>query len=147
MAHIPRVFRIEGTCNNYPWGKKGRDSLVARIAETSSKDFVIKEDEPYSEIWFGDFPDFPARVLATGELLKDTLNDNRPELLGLNVIQNMDGRLPFLPKVCLHVQDHERASADVLDSFYCQRTAFADPSEDGTGSGAALPRAEQVLRS
>ena len=110
QAHIPRVFRLEGTCNNYPWGKKGRDSLVARIAEKSSKDFVIQDDKPYSEIWFGDYPDFPARVHATGELLKDTLNDNRAELLGLNVIQNMDAQLPFLPKVCLRVHDQGRDS-------------------------------------
>lgn len=96
---VPRVFRIEGTCNHYPWGKKGRDSLVARLAEKSSRNFVIKEDEPYSEIWFGDYPDFPARVVETGELLADTLNGNRLELLGADVVSEMDAQLPFLPKV------------------------------------------------
>lgn len=99
MAPIPRVFRITGTCNNYPWGKKGHASLAAQLAEKSSDTFVVKDDEPYSEIWFGDYPDFPARVHATGELLADMINENRLALLGDNVLQKMDAQLPFLPKV------------------------------------------------
>lgn len=99
MAPIPRVFRITGACNNYPWGKKGHDSLAARLAERSSDNFVVKEGDPYSEIWFGDYPDFPARVHATGELLADMLNENRLALLGEDVLQKMDPQLPFLPKV------------------------------------------------
>ena len=99
MAPIPRIFRITGTCNNYPWGKKGYDSLAARLAEKSSENFVIKKDDPYSEIWFGDYPDFPARVHATGELLSDAINENRLALLGENVLRETDAQLPFLPKV------------------------------------------------
>lgn len=99
MAPIPRVFRITGSCNNYPWGKKGHESLAAKLAEKSSENFAIEEDKPYSEIWFGDYPDFPARVHATGELLADVINENRLALLGQNVLQKMDAQLPFLPKV------------------------------------------------
>lgn len=99
MSPGPRVFRISGTCNNYPWGKKGSDSLAARLCKASDENFDIKEDEPYSEIWFGDYPDFPAKVLATGELLSDALNENRLALLGSNVVRNLDSQLPFLPKV------------------------------------------------
>lgn len=99
MSPGPRVFRIAGTCNNYPWGKKGSDSLAARICKASDENFEIKDDEPYSEIWFGDYPDFPGKVLATGDLLSDALNENRLALLGSNVMRNLDSQLPFLPKV------------------------------------------------
>lgn len=62
-------------------------------------DFKIKDDEFYSEMWFGDYPDFPARVLETGELLADAIKKDENTLLGKKVLENMDAQLPFLPKV------------------------------------------------
>ncbi|KAH7018165.1 RmlC-like cupin domain-containing protein [Microdochium trichocladiopsis] len=95
-----RVFQLAGTCNNYPWGKKGRQSLAAQLcAKTPGTDFSIKDDEYYSEMWFGDYPDFPARKLSTGELLKDVLQANKEKLLGSKVNKHMGGQLPFLPKI------------------------------------------------
>ena len=71
----PSVFQLSGTCNNYPWGKKGKQSLAAQLcAKTPGIDFSVKDDEFYSEMWFGDYPDFPARKLDTGELLKDVID-------------------------------------------------------------------------
>lgn len=94
------VFQLSGTCNNYPWGKKGTQSLAARLcANTLGDKFEIDDDQFYSEMWFGDYPKFPARVLETGELLKDVLDRNKEKLLGKKVIENLDGQLPFLPKV------------------------------------------------
>lgn len=96
----PSVFQLSGTCNNYPWGKKGKQSLAAQLcAKTPGLDFTVKEDEFYSEMWFGDYPDFPARKLDTGELLKDVIDANKEQLLGKKVIQHYDAQLPFLPKV------------------------------------------------
>lgn len=96
----PLVFQLSGTCNNYPWGKTGKESLAARLcAQTPGNKFEIQDDEPYSEMWFGDYPDFPARKLDTGELLKDVLDANREQLLGKKVIEKYDAQLPFLPKV------------------------------------------------
>lgn len=95
-----RVFQLSGTCNNYPWGKKGKQSLAAQLCErTPGLDFKIKDDEFYSEMWFGDYPDFPARVLETGELLADAIKKNQNTLLGKKVLENMDAQLPFLPKI------------------------------------------------
>ncbi len=99
MSVIPRVFQLCGTCNNYPWGKKGRDSLAARLCENSDTGFTIKDDEPYSEMWFGDYPDFPGRVLETGEPLGDVLKRNKETLLGANAGGESSTQLPFLPKV------------------------------------------------
>ncbi|KAF7541716.1 hypothetical protein G7054_g379 [Neopestalotiopsis clavispora] len=96
----PSVFQLSGTCNNYPWGKKGKQSLAAQLcAKTPGIDFSVKDDEFYSEMWFGDYPDFPARNLDTGELLKDVIDANKEQLLGQKVIQHYDAQLPFLPKI------------------------------------------------
>jgi mannose-6-phosphate isomerase len=94
-----RVFQLTGSCNNYQWGKQGHQSLAARLCKTTDKNFQIKDGEYYSEMWFGDYPDFPARVLKTGELLKDALDKNKETLLAKKVIEQLDGQLPFLPKI------------------------------------------------
>ena len=95
-----RVFQLSGTCNNDPWGKKGKQSLAAQLcARTPGTDFKIEDEQYYSEMWFGDYPDFPARVLETGELLADVLKKDQQRLLGKKVVDTMDAQLPFLPKV------------------------------------------------
>ncbi|KAI0153010.1 mannose-6-phosphate isomerase [Xylariaceae sp. FL1272] len=100
MSNHPLVFQLAGTCNEYPWGKKGKDSLAARLcAQTEGTDFKIEDDKYYSEMWFGDYPDFPARKLDTGELLADLLKKDPKKLLGDKVIKDFDAQLPFLPKI------------------------------------------------
>ncbi|TPX17623.1 uncharacterized protein E0L32_012068 [Thyridium curvatum] len=94
------VFQLSGTCNNYPWGKKGRQSLAAQLcAQTPGTDFKIEDDQFYSEMWFGDYPNFPARILETGEPLRDVLDRNKEKLLGRKVIEKYDAQVPFLPKI------------------------------------------------
>ncbi|KAI1848460.1 hypothetical protein JX265_008758 [Neoarthrinium moseri] len=96
----PLVFQLSGTCNNYPWGKQGQHSLAAQLcSQTPGTGFKIQDDQPYSEMWFGDYPDFPARKLDTGELLKDVLDANKEQLLGKKVIDQYDAQLPYLPKI------------------------------------------------
>lgn len=100
MASTPRIFQLVGTCNNYDWGRKGRNSLAARMCEKGTPaGFEIKDDEPYSEMWFGDYPDFPGRVAETGEPLADYLRNHKEELLGAKLLKELDAQLPFLPKV------------------------------------------------
>lgn len=95
-----RVFQLSGTCNNYPWGKQGRQSLAAQLcARTPGTDFKIDDDKFYSEMWFGDYPDFPARVLETDEPLADVLQKHKHTLLGNKVVEQFDAQLPFLPKI------------------------------------------------
>ncbi|KAJ1324202.1 mannose-6-phosphate isomerase [Microdochium nivale] len=127
------VFQLLGTCNNYPWGKKGRDSLAARLCEkTPGTDFSIKDDEYYSEMWFGDYDDFPARKLETGEPLKDVIAGNKGRLLGKKVVEQMDGQLPFLPKIlsiakALPLQIHP--NKDLASKLHAQDPEkFTDPN-------------------
>ncbi|KXX80188.1 Mannose-6-phosphate isomerase [Madurella mycetomatis] len=94
-----RVFQLSGSCNNYPWGKQGQQSLAAQLCKKTDESFQIDDNEFYSEMWFGDYPDYPARVMKTGELLKDVLDRNKEMLLGKKVIEQLGGQLPFLPKV------------------------------------------------
>lgn len=105
----PRVFQMYGTCNNYPWGKSGNVSLAATLCEkTPGLSFEIKDNEHYSEMWYGDYPDFPGKKLDTGEPLGSVLSKNKKELLGNYVTQHMDGQLPFLPKVSQSYKPHVR---------------------------------------
>ncbi|KAM0273980.1 hypothetical protein ACHAQH_008072 [Verticillium albo-atrum] len=100
MSSTELIFQLSGTCNNYDWGKKGRDSRAARLcANTPNTDFKIEDDQYYSEMWFGDYPDFPARVVSSGEPLADVLQKNKKALLGDKVINELDSQLPYLPKI------------------------------------------------
>ncbi|RWA06092.1 hypothetical protein EKO27_g9009 [Xylaria grammica] len=94
------VFQLAGTCNEYPWGRKGTDSLAARLCEkTPGTNFKLDPEKNYSEMWFGDYPDFPGRKLDSGELLADVLQRDRDRLLGKKVVTHFDGQLPYLPKI------------------------------------------------
>ncbi|QUC22240.1 uncharacterized protein UV8b_06481 [Ustilaginoidea virens] len=100
MSSTPRLFQMTGTCNNYPWGKKGRESLAARLrAKTPSHtDLTIQHDEAYSELWFGDYPDYPARVVESGRPLAEVIANDREGLLGSDSVQRFGENMPFLPK-------------------------------------------------
>ncbi|TFK98948.1 RmlC-like cupin domain-containing protein [Pterulicium gracile] len=100
MPSTDLVFQLSGTCNNYDWGQKGKGSLAARLcARTPGTNFVIDEEKTYSEMWFGDYPDFPARVLSSGEPLADHLEKNQEALLRKKVVETLDAQLPYLPEI------------------------------------------------
>ena len=101
MVTVSRLFQLSGTCNNYPWGRKGHDSIAARLCEKSpGTGFVIRDDQHYSEMWFGDYPDFPARDLETGQPLAELLKKHQGKLVGEYSVDKFGDNLPFLPKVC-----------------------------------------------
>ncbi|KAL6720185.1 hypothetical protein ACLMJK_002106 [Lecanora helva] len=95
----PSVFQLECSCNNYPWGRVGKDSLAASLCyQTPNTSFKI-EDKPYAEMWMGDYPVLPAKVLSTGEELHKIVDENKEQLLGENCIAKFGGVVPFLPKI------------------------------------------------
>ncbi|KAL9103658.1 MAG: hypothetical protein Q9163_001317 [Psora crenata] len=96
---VSSVFQLECSCNNYPWGRTGKDSLAAVLcSKTPNTSFKI-EDQPYSEMWMGDYPVTPAKVLRTGEELHSVIDGNQETLLGTNCMNKFGGVLPFLPKI------------------------------------------------
>jgi len=94
------VIQLKCYCNNYPWGKKGQDSLAARLcASTPGTDFEIEDGKEYAEMWMGTYPTTPSYVLSTGENLQDVLNANKEKLIGTTVLNKFGADLPFLPKI------------------------------------------------
>lgn len=94
------VIQLKCSCNNYPWGKVGHDSLAARLcAATPGTDFKISDDTEYAEMWFGTYPDTPSYVLSSGENLQDVLHANKEKLIGSTVLSKFGADLPFLPKI------------------------------------------------
>lgn len=77
----------------------GKDSLSATLcSKTPNTGFKIK-DEPYAEMWMGDYPVLPAKVLKTGEELHKVIDANQEQLLGKQCIHKFGGVIPFLPKI------------------------------------------------
>lgn len=94
------VIQLKCDCNNYPWGKTGKDSLAARLAANiPGTDFQLKNDQDYAEMWMGTYPELPSYVLKTGENLQDVLNANKEKLIGKKVLDKFGADLPFLPKI------------------------------------------------
>ncbi|OCL07934.1 mannose-6-phosphate isomerase [Glonium stellatum] len=98
---VEKVLQLKCGCNQYPWGRKGSESLAARLcAKTPGTDFKIDENTPYSEMWMGTYPELPSYVLETGENLQDVLDEHARELIGKVVIEKFNQTaLPYLPKV------------------------------------------------
>ncbi|KAI9820683.1 MAG: hypothetical protein M1827_005052 [Pycnora praestabilis] len=94
------VIQLRCSCNNYPWGKKGKESLAARYcSQTPGTDFKIDENTEYAEMWMGTYPDTPSYVLSSNEDLQDVLNANKEKLLGKGILKSFGSDLPFLPKI------------------------------------------------
>ncbi|CAN0266720.1 unnamed protein product, partial [Hapterophycus canaliculatus] len=94
----------------YAWGKKGSDSVVAKLKGLGDAEYTVKPEETYAEMWIGTHPSGPSRVVrdgCPGPLLKEILDDN-PHVLGAI---RWKGDLPFLFKVisiskALSIQAH-----------------------------------------
>lgn len=130
------MIPIRGSVKNYAWGKKGNDSLVARLSsspsassaanqngETNKENLQIDASAPYAELWMGTHPSGPAQVvpLEKGPLVIAPRSTERslaqlletfPEYVGnLRVLQQWGRNLPFLFKIlsvgqALSVQAH-----------------------------------------
>ncbi|KAL8780190.1 MAG: hypothetical protein Q9213_006588 [Squamulea squamosa] len=97
---VSSVFQLQCSCNNYPWGKRGKESLAATLcAQTPNTGFEIDESKEYAEMWMGDYPVLPAKELKSGEELHKIVDDNKEKLLGKTCIDKFGGVLPFLPKI------------------------------------------------
>jgi len=93
------VIQLKCNCNNYPWGKVGKQSLAARLCEKTNPDFKLDDGKEYSEMWMGTYPELPSYSLKTGEDLQDILNNNQEKLIGKKVVDKFGADLPFLPKI------------------------------------------------
>jgi mannose-6-phosphate isomerase len=93
------VLQLRCKCKNDGWGKKGHNSLAARLAsQQPGTDLKIEDHQTYSEMWMGTYPSVPSYVIATGDTLEEHLK-KYPELVGKNIVEKFGGGRPFLPKI------------------------------------------------
>jgi mannose-6-phosphate isomerase len=93
------VIQLKCDCNNYPWGRVGKQSLAATLCSKTNPDFKLDEDKNYAEMWMGTYPELPSYSLKTGEDLQQILNKNKEKLIGQAVLEKYGADLPFLPKI------------------------------------------------
>lgn len=91
-------MEIETAIQKYDWGKRGKDSLVAKLYQNLHQDFRIDDDVPYSELWMGTHPNGPSLVRVTGQPLSEYIAEN-PECLGKEARKAFGDQLPYLFKV------------------------------------------------
>lgn len=103
-------MEIETTIQRYDWGKRGHDSLVAKLYGNVHADFKIEDGAPYAELWMGTHPNGPSLIRDTSQPLSAYIAEN-PQCLGEEVRKVFGNQLPFLFKVlsinkALSVQVH-----------------------------------------
>ena len=96
---LPGLLPLRCAVQHYEWGRRGADSLVARLAgEASASDGDGDGDgRPCAELWMGTHPAAPSS-LAPDVSLRDWVARN-PAALGRDVAARWGGDLPFLFKV------------------------------------------------
>jgi mannose-6-phosphate isomerase len=125
------VIQLECQCNDYPWGKVGRDSLAAQYAASAPGGHFKIDEKPWAEMWCGTYPTTPSLVLGTREDLQKHLNANKEKLIGKPILNKFGTDLPYLPKVTAPVISTTslRMEIDaVSDSFHCESFTPSDPS-------------------
>ncbi|KAL6875791.1 hypothetical protein ACP4OV_013304 [Aristida adscensionis] len=114
---MPGLVRLSCAVQHYEWGRRGPDSLVARLASGGAADGGggggggdgPDTDRPCAELWMGTHPSAPSS-LAPGVSLRDWVARN-PAALGRAVAARWGGDLPFLLKAlsvakALSIQAH-----------------------------------------
>ncbi|PLB34868.1 mannose-6-phosphate isomerase [Aspergillus candidus] len=92
------IVQLRCGVKNDAWGKKGKESLSARLWAQTPGNGPIDENQTYSEMWMGTYPSNPSYVLSNGELLSDYIKNN-PQVVGDAVMKRWGAEIPFLPKI------------------------------------------------
>lgn len=105
---VEPAYKLKCSCNQYEWGKQGKESVSARLCEEQpgwdgkgpNTAFKIDDNKTYAEMWMGTYPVLPSYVADTGEDLQDVLDRHPKELVGEEIISKFGHtKLPYLPKV------------------------------------------------
>lgn len=107
---LPLIPRVE----NYPWGKLGSNSYLARYLKN------LAEGVPHAELWIGAHDKNPSTIKGSGKSLAELIETHPIELLGAEVARTYANTLPFLLKILsigkpLSIQAHpDKLLAKVL---------------------------------
>lgn len=108
MATPQAFYQLKCSCNQYPWGRQGSNSLSATLCakgggygdDGPKSDFKIDENAVYAEMWMGTYPVLPSYIKETGEDLQDVLDKYPDQLIGQQAIKKHGHtKIPYLPKV------------------------------------------------
>ncbi|XP_014218860.1 mannose-6-phosphate isomerase [Copidosoma floridanum] len=112
-------MELNCSIQNYEWGRKGSDSIIANLMKSSNPDFIINESLPYAELWMGTHPNGPSLLKGKNIFLEEYVRDNN-HVLGKVLIDKYNGKIPFLLKVesvrkALSIQVHpSKEQAEML---------------------------------
>lgn len=106
---------VQGCVKNYPWGKTGDDSYVAKFksaaalkkyhqdsGQSNGHSGSSKDDkQPMAEIWFGLHPSGPCNVVIGGSFVQmNSFIQKHPEMVGsIDVYHKCNKTLPYLFKI------------------------------------------------
>jgi len=95
MKEFLQPLRLLGTVQQYDWGKKGRDSLVAKLAGRDG------DRGTFAEFWFGAHPKSSSLLIIDGSpiSLKEAIEQNTETFLGQESLKTFGPQLPFLFKI------------------------------------------------
>ncbi|MCU7491642.1 MAG: mannose-6-phosphate isomerase, class I [Bacteroidota bacterium] len=114
----PVAYLLKNKIQNYEWGARGNEAVIPKLLGIKPE-----EGKPYAELWIGAHPKAPSSAVLSGgkEISLNELIDEFPEeVLGKDVAEKFDGKLPFLLKVlsaseALSIQAHpDKAKAGIL---------------------------------
>lgn len=112
------------------------------MAKTPGTD-KIDEDQIYSEMWMGTYPELPSYIVSSGEDLQQYLNKHKEELIGESVLKKFGSDLPYLPKV----GNTSTWATDMLltlpGPFNCKSITAAGPSQHRVSEASSRERPGQ----
>ena len=124
MADLPGVLLLDGVAREYAWGSP---TLIPQLLGREP------DGRPIAELWFGAHADDPARVVAHGVTLDALIAADPRAVLGAQVAEQFDGRLPFLVKL---LAADRALSIQVHPNLEQARRGFAAEDERGVARDA-----------
>lgn len=114
-------MEIKCAIQNYAWGKKGIDSMVATLVQSSNVEFIPQDDVPCAELWMGTHPNGPSFLKDENISLDKYIQENN-HVLGKAIEDTFGIQLPFLFKVlsikkALSIQIHPNKVTNIQEKY------------------------------
>lgn len=89
-------LKLINTIQNYEWGTKNVEAFIPLLT-----DVPVVKDLPYAELWIGAHPKASSKVMVNDQeiLLSGLINSYPDEILGKNIAEKYNSKLPFLFKI------------------------------------------------
>ncbi|MEE4310372.1 MAG: mannose-6-phosphate isomerase, class I [candidate division KSB1 bacterium] len=90
---MSQIYLLDNPIKNYDWG--------SRSAIASLKGEMFPTMEPQAEMWMGAHPSAPSKIISgqRDRTMSDVIAEAPAEILGPDVAEKFDNRLPFLFKI------------------------------------------------